>query len=131
MDKIYKILVVDDEQEVRDMYSENLSDFVSIKTFLASDGVEASLKAKNDSFDLIITDLKMPKADGIQFIKNLRNSESSKTEIFVTSGNITKDNLTEIINIDRGVKFFSNPIQLDVIFSEIKKLFVGEGEELL
>lgn len=56
MDKIYKILVVDDEQEVRDMYSEYLSDFISIKTFLACNGFEASLKTKNDSFDLIITD---------------------------------------------------------------------------
>lgn len=131
MDKMYKILVVDDEQEVRDMYSEFLSEYISIKTFLACDGIEASLKTKNDNFDLIITDLKMPKADGVQFIKNIKNSHSAKAKIFVTSGNITKDNLTEIINIDRGIKFFSKPIQLDTIFTEIKKLFVKGDEELL
>lgn len=70
----------------------------------------------------------MPKADGVQFIKNIKNSESSKAEIFVTSGNITKDNLTEIINIDRDIKFFSKPIQLDAIFGEFKKLFVEDGK---
>lgn len=73
----------------------------------------------------------MPKADGMQFIKNIKNSDNSKTNIFVTSGNITKDSLTKIINIDRDIKFFSKLIQLDAILGEVKKLFVDEGEELL
>ena len=85
-----------------------------------------SLKTKNDNFDLIITDLKMPKADGVQFIKNIKNSHSARAKIFVTSGNITKDNLTEIINIDRGIKFFLSLFSLMQYLLKLRSYLLKE-----
>jgi two-component system chemotaxis response regulator CheY len=44
----------------------------------AQDGQDALNKAKNQQFDLIITDVNMPVMDGITFIKSLRGESSYK-----------------------------------------------------
>jgi len=66
-----KILAVDDSASMRQMVSFTLKgaghDVVD-----AVDGVDALAKAKNASFDLVISDVNMPNMDGISLIKELR-----------------------------------------------------------
>jgi two-component system, chemotaxis family, chemotaxis protein CheY len=80
------ILIADDSAMLRDMLKYALLDGGYSKVTEAFDGLDALEKAKNNLFDLIITDIKMPKMDGLELIKNLRRIPSySKTLIFVLS----------------------------------------------
>lgn len=66
-----KVLIVDDEVLIRDVIKEYLK-LENINFDEASDGYEAIEKVKNDTFDVIIMDIMMPKMDGYQAVKEIR-----------------------------------------------------------
>lgn len=71
------ILCVDDSILMREMVSFTLKEAgYSVKT--CSDGQEALDAAKQGSFSMVITDLNMPKMDGVQLIEALRRLEKYK-----------------------------------------------------
>lgn len=65
------ILVVDDSLSMRHMVSLTLSRS-EYTVSLAEDGEKALHKAKDENFDLVITDVNMPIMDGITLVKELR-----------------------------------------------------------
>lgn len=75
-----KILFVDDEKELHGTIL-NLFPKEKYRVICAHDGLEGLQKCRNEEFDLIISDFKMPKLDGAKFFQQLRESqESKKTE---------------------------------------------------
>lgn len=79
-----KILVIDDEETVRDLISILLTNN-GFEVVTAKDG-EDGLKIFNEStFDLVITDLIMPKYDGNEIAKRIRASEKKIPLIGITA----------------------------------------------
>lgn len=70
-----KILVVDDEQGIRDLLKEYL-EMDDYQVTAAVDGLDAVNKQKTGDFDLIIMDIMMPRMDGISAVKEIRKSSS-------------------------------------------------------
>jgi DNA-binding response OmpR family regulator len=66
----YNVLVVDDEEGVRKLVV-TLMSRRGHQCFQATDGVDALAKAKTIRFDTIITDIVMPKMDGISLVKEV------------------------------------------------------------
>jgi DNA-binding NtrC family response regulator len=62
-----KILIADDEKVIRDSIKSILDD-EGFLTDTAADGEEALRKITDDTFDLVISDIKMPKFDGMQLL---------------------------------------------------------------
>ena len=80
-----KILVVDDSLAALSLYQELLSEFQA-DTHLARDGQEGLEKVKNQSFDLIITDIDMPRLDGLALCQTLAaDPKHCKTPIIIAS----------------------------------------------
>jgi len=67
-----RILIADDSPSMRQLVSFSLED-AGYEVLTAADGTEALEKLKGNSIDMIITDLNMPKMNGIELIKKLRN----------------------------------------------------------
>ena len=68
---MYKILIVDDEQKIREVIAE-YADFEGFSSDQASDGMEAVLKCKQNDYDIILMDVMMPKLDGFSAVKEIR-----------------------------------------------------------
>lgn len=68
---MYKILVVDDEENIRDVLRE-YAEFEGHEVDEASDGMEAVEMAKNNDYDIIIMDIMMPRLDGYSACKEIR-----------------------------------------------------------
>ncbi len=87
-----KILVVDDEPEMREMLRMGLIDHTVV---VASDGVDALLKAARNTPDLIVLDVKMPGMDGFETCRRLRADPSLAhiPVIFATSQDTLSDKL--------------------------------------
>ncbi|AWW00139.1 hybrid sensor histidine kinase/response regulator transcription factor [Arcticibacterium luteifluviistationis] len=65
------ILIVDDEPEILDLLEENLS--VNFEVIRAQNGEEAFKKLSLRNFDLIISDLAMPKMDGLSLLRQVKS----------------------------------------------------------
>ncbi|WP_372651712.1 response regulator [Halobacteriovorax sp.] len=65
-----QILLVDDDSGIRGVISDLLTS-KGYRVVQAADGLEATLKMKNQTFNLIITDLNMPKKDGIKLTNEI------------------------------------------------------------
>jgi two-component system, response regulator YesN len=70
MSKKLEIVVVDDEEPITEViktYIECIDSTISVRTF--NDAIEAKIYISNNSPDVLITDYKMPKCDGIQILE--------------------------------------------------------------
>lgn len=74
-----KILVVDDSASLRNMVAFSLKQS-NHEVMEASDGNDALMKAKNGSYDLVLTDVNMPGMDGITLCGELRKLPAYKVK---------------------------------------------------
>ena len=110
-----KIAIVEDDINMRKSLEISMSDFkeFEIKTFK---NAKDALKALDDSYDLIITDINMPGMDGIEFVKTL----NGRYEVIIMTGNATLQRAIESIHL--GVKdFLLKPFDIDTLISAIKR----------
>lgn len=71
-----KILLVDDHKIVRSVLGNHLKEQVSPDVDEANNGVEAIIKIKKEKYDLVITDINMPKMDGIELMKEIHEYDA-------------------------------------------------------
>lgn len=79
-----KIMVVDDEEGIRELLSEVLS-VQGFDVTAAKDGAESLKYMKRDNFDLVVTDINMPHINGIELLKRMKKA-GRKEKIVVMTG---------------------------------------------
>ena len=78
-----RVMVVDDESTSRDLLSTVLGrEGCQVST--AQDGEEAMGLLENESFDLVITDLKMPRISGLDLVRHVRENYHNTEVIMIT-----------------------------------------------
>jgi CheY-like chemotaxis protein len=115
-------LIVEDDKEIRDLVIEVLLDLKVFSSVTpAIDGSEAILKMRNQTFDLIMTDLNMPKMNGIDFIKNiLADSKRQGTQIIVMSGEVTGPRVGELLRL--GLRhIITKPTSVRALVSKVSE----------
>src|SRR5438105_15610368 len=81
-----KILLLDDEQDLLDMYKDVLSQLpVQPEIHLANSGARAIAMLESEPFHLLISDLKMPKMDGLQVLSIVRRKYPHLRTVVLTS----------------------------------------------
>lgn len=84
MDKKIKILIIDDEDIILKSCLRILKKREDFEIDTAMDGLEGLEKAKQKKYDLVITDLKMPRLGGMDVLKTLRKEQPDVTVIIFT-----------------------------------------------
>ncbi len=120
-----KILVVDDEPPVREIYSKEFSK-AGYKVILAEDGEEGLLKAGKDLPDLILLDVMLPKMSGIDVLKALKKNELTKKIPVLMLSNLGEEHI-----IKEGFGFGADGYLLKVSYTpsqvvEECRKFLGE-----
>jgi len=82
--KNVKILVVDDEENIRILFKEELED-EGYTVDVAANGEEAIAKVKKNHFDLIVLDIKMPGMDGITALNEIKNMNKNQPVILCSA----------------------------------------------
>lgn len=112
-----KILVVDDEKSMREVLQIFLkSEGYSVS--VANDGAEAIENIKKDIFDLIITDMNMPKASGLDLLKNAKQVSPDTVVIIITAFGST-DSAVEAMKLG-AYDYVQKPFQMDEIRLVVK-----------
>lgn len=123
-----RILVVDDEAVVLRSCERILSDTDwQVDTSLsAREGIE---KMEQGTYDLVLTDLKMPEIDGITFIRWIK-SERPDTGLVIITGYPSQETIKEALNlgiIDYVPKPFTPAVLLDVVTRALE--FIGKTKK--
>ena len=129
-----KILIIEDEEPIRRVLVRILSDEdSSFEIHEASDGKKGLDLIKNDSYDLVLCDIKMPKVDGIELLQRTRKTNSTVPFIMLTGhGNIE----TAVESMKLGAyDFISKPPDLNRLINSVrnaleKKELVAENKIL-
>lgn len=105
-----KILIVDDEMPIRRTLRDIL-EFEGYDVDEASDGLECVSKVQKEKYDVVITDIKMPKMDGIEALERLQIL-SPETPVIMVSGHGTIDTAVEAVK-KGAFDFISKPPDLN------------------
>jgi two-component system chemotaxis response regulator CheY len=90
-----RVLTVDDSSVSRRQIRQAF-EAVGIVVAEAAEGVEALWRAREQRFDLVITDIHMPAMDGLEFIRELRKSPGyERTPVYVLTSDGSRDRLAE------------------------------------
>ena len=84
------ILVVDDKDSMRNMLQQTLTE-EGFRVDSASDGRKALELVRNKSYDLVLTDLKMPDADGLDVLSGVKEVDSDTSVIVMTAYGTIED----------------------------------------
>lgn len=117
-----KILIVDDDLYLRDLYEEILKD-EGYEIATAADGVEALEQIKTGAFDLVLLDIMMPKLDGLSVLSKLQEElKLPKPPIVVLLTNLGTDPAVKEA-LQKGAKSYLVKAELNPnqIVDEVKK----------
>jgi len=117
--KTLNVLYVEDEHDTRVRVSKMFKLFFK-EVFVASDGLEAIEIFKEEDIDLIMTDLTMPKMDGIEMIKMAKELNFNQHVIILTAHN-SSENLMETIDLQVD-GFLLKPLRMDKMLDLLYKV---------
>lgn len=116
-----KVLIVDDEPDIIDLIKYNLEK-EGFAVITATDGEEGLERAEQSLPDVILLDIMMPKLDGVEVCRKLRQNALFENTViaFLTARN---EDFTQIAALDvGGDDFITKPIRPRVLISRIKAL---------
>jgi putative nucleotidyltransferase with HDIG domain len=118
--KAYNILVVDDDMSIRECFKEILSEAGNYQVDTTGNPQQALEKLKGNAFDIVISDIVMPKMDGIEFLQEIKAIDSTLPVVMIT-GLPTVD--TAIRAMKEGASdFITKPLRFDQITLVAEKL---------
>lgn len=118
MDTPAKILVVDDELGIRDMLSYELASH-NYRVVTAVNGADALEKIRKEKFQLVISDIKMPRMDGMEMLEAIKKIDPD-VEVIMSTGFGTIE--TAVSAMKKGAyDFIQKPFNLDEILALIEK----------
>ncbi|HMK36417.1 MAG TPA: endopeptidase La [Desulfomonilaceae bacterium] len=121
--RTFRILVVDDEELARENIRHVLEK-LGHEVETATNGLDALQKLDAGEYDLVITDLKMEKMDGMQLLENMKRA-SSTTDIIMITGYATVDSAVNALT--KGAAYYlAKPFKLDDLRLTVSRILDGK-----
>lgn len=128
---MFQILVIDDDKNIRFFIKEAL-EINHYTVYTASNGLEALEILNNNHIDLAIVDIMMPKMDGYEFTKELRQGNENMPILMMSAKQLAEDRKKGfLLGID---DYMTKPIDLEELLLHVKALlrrYKIESERLL
>jgi DNA-binding NtrC family response regulator len=128
----FQILIVDDEKVQREMLAGFLSK-QGYKTVAVEDGAKALERYASGSFDLVLTDFRMPEMDGLGLLTELKRRNPEAVVVMMTAyGTVS----TAVAAMKEGAyDYLTKPIDLDELLLRIQRVereasLKGENRDL-
>lgn len=119
-----RILVVEDERDLADALARGLlkQGYAADVTY---DGEEALVLAEVNDYDLIILDLNLPKVDGVEVCRRIRESGSPAGILMLTARSAVDD---RVIGLDQGADdYLTKPFHFPELLARMRAILRREG----
>ncbi|AXH09002.1 regulator [Malaciobacter halophilus] len=115
------ILYVEDEDLIRDEIAKILN-LIANRVFTASNGQEGLQTFENEQIDLVITDVNMPKLNGFEMLKQIREL-NSETPAIILSAFSQPDFIKQANQIDIVNDYLLKPVDVSTLFNKVNKAY--------
>ncbi len=115
----YRILIVDDERWVRDVFKDFCDLTQAFEIDLAGSGTEAIEKIESGKYDLVTMDLIMPEMSGVDALTEIKK-RAPRTPVMVITGNAT-DRMVNQAGVQGACRVMYKPILLEEFVTEISR----------
>jgi YesN/AraC family two-component response regulator len=122
-----KLMVVDDEKDIlrvikRDLEANNNNTF-KVDTFYSSElAIQAFDSHPKDYYDLILTDIRMPKINGFELYRRIKEKNPSMKIAFITAFEINKEEFNKVLPSIDVKDFIIKPISMSDLSSKLKAI---------
>lgn len=115
-----KILIADDDKNLRKVLMEELSD-AGFDTSMTDSGIKAIELLEKDEYDVLLLDLNMPGLGGIDVLKNIKALDIP-TEVIILTGHGTVSNAVEAMKLG-AYDFLAKPFKMEELKAVIEKAY--------
>ncbi|MAD41023.1 MAG: DNA-binding response regulator [Arcobacter sp.] len=112
------LLYAEDEVGIRENIADSLRYYVK-EVYEANDGEEGYNLYLEKTPDIILTDIRMPNVNGIEFIKKVRQTDK-KTPVVMITAHTDKEYLLQVVELHME-KYIVKPLELDELFEALDK----------
>ncbi len=122
-----KVLVIDDDPQIRKLFRKVLEE-EGLVVVDAPEGREGLRLFYADKFDLVITDLFMPKIDGLTVISSIKRAAPQVKVIGVSGGPPEQQSKLLPLGVElEHVRILKKPVDIDILLGEIRLLLKSGG----
>ncbi|MDQ3022992.1 MAG: response regulator [bacterium] len=121
------ILIVDDEQIIRNVLKRKLEQNTAYTVYTADDGEPGLEIFRQQPIDLVISDLLMVRMNGIELLRNLKQIDH-RVPVIIITGYGTLDDAIEAIKLG-AEDFIKKPFDISEVIATIEKTFKKQEEE--
>lgn len=115
-----KIILIEDNKDIAQLVKLHLNDIgLSVDVFF--DGVEGWSSIKQNQYDLIILDIMLPRMDGLEILKKIRNTLKAYTPILMLTSRSTE--MDRVLGLELGADdYLTKPFSLMELVARVKAL---------
>jgi DNA-binding NtrC family response regulator len=120
-----RIMVVDDERDILSIVKRGLEakNRFQVETFIDADSALESLKENSgDYYDLVLTDIRMPKINGFELYRRIKESNPHMKIVFITAFEINKDEFSKVIPSVDVIDFISKPVSMSTLITKLNSI---------
>jgi YesN/AraC family two-component response regulator len=118
-------MVVDDERDILSIIKRGLElkNRFQVDTFIDAEHALESLKKKpNDYYDLVLTDIRMPKINGFELYRRIKENNPHMKIVFITAFEINKEEFTKVIPSVDVLDFISKPVSMSTLINKLTSI---------
>ena len=124
----FRIMLVDDEKDILSTVKRGLesNNTFKVDTF---PGGEAALQAfenhPENYYDLVITDIRMPKMNGFELYRSIKEKNPSMKIAFITAFEINKEEFNKVMPSVNVIDFISKPVSISNLITKLKTMLTS------
>jgi DNA-binding response OmpR family regulator len=118
-----RILIVDDEKDITDTFKKALEQQEGFDVITYNDPEQALSKFKENWFDLLLLDIRMPKMSGFELYRRLNKIDSKPKVCFITAFDIYYDEFKKVFPSLEVKCFLRKPISISDLVEQVKLEF--------
>lgn len=114
-----KILIVEDDPDIADLLELNLRD-AGYRTELAKNGLDGARMALENEFDLVCLDIMLPKLDGMEVLKRIREEKKTLPVLMLTA---KSEEFDKVLGLELGADdYITKPFSLRELLARVKAI---------
>jgi response regulator RpfG family c-di-GMP phosphodiesterase len=124
----FRIMLVDDEKDILSTVKRGLESNNTFKVDTFPSG-EAALQAfeshPENYYDLVITDIRMPKMNGFELYRSIKERNPSMRIAFITAFEINKEEFNKVMPSVNVIDFISKPVSISNLITKLKNMLTS------